>query len=79
MIVRIHINDLAAMEKFADVAGPNPGFALAVDDDSVPGFRLLLDSFPVINPADGTEIRRLDIQVRLKMEFHSFSAVNSVD
>jgi hypothetical protein len=33
IIVVIGVDDLAAMEELADVADPNSGFALAVDND----------------------------------------------
>lgn len=43
----VRVDNLAAAEELADVADPGQGFALAVPDDLVPGFRLLLDPFPV--------------------------------
>lgn len=56
MIVVVGVDELAAVEKLADVAGPDLGFALAVHDDFVPRLRLRFDSLPVADSTDVSEI-----------------------
>lgn len=63
MVIVIPLDDLATVEELTDVADPDLGFALVVDDDFVPCLRLLLDSFPVAAPADVSEIDRQHVQL----------------
>ena len=63
MVVVIGVDSPAVIQELPDIIHPGFGLSLAVHDDLVPGLRILLDPFPVTDPADVSEVGRQHIQV----------------
>src|ERR1700719_469570 len=62
MIIRECQNHDPPFASFLQLLDPLENFALAIDDDLVPGRRLFLNRFPVAKPAHVSEVRCDEIQ-----------------